>query len=136
MAAHGSWRASSALRLCLGALNLAGNLKRRSGGALQNLADRRAHYPTRQRLGLRRCSAAFDPRVELQFVRSMESLLRLTTVPWDHEPTRPRPRRKTTQSSTRTTTRTKPRFVMESGSPTDRENSVRGTSRWNPSSVR
>src|SRR2546426_406772 len=34
----GLWRASSALRPCIGTVNLVANAKRRSGGALQNLA--------------------------------------------------------------------------------------------------
>ena len=31
-------------------------------------------------------SAAFDPRVDLEFVRFMESLDGILAVPWDHEP--------------------------------------------------
>src|SRR5437763_1040424 len=47
----GSWRALFRLFACIGSMNLVANPKRRSGSAVQNLADLRPEYPTRQRLG-------------------------------------------------------------------------------------
>src|SRR5213593_4093190 len=41
---------------------------------------------TRQRLGVRGCSAAFDEREDLEFVWFMESPLSLLRMHWDHEP--------------------------------------------------
>ena len=43
-----------------------------AAGALQNLAAVRAPKATRQRLGVRRCSAAFGPRVDFEFRRFVE----------------------------------------------------------------
>jgi len=42
--------------------------------------------PARQRLGLRRCSTAFDRRETLEFLRFMESSLSLFRMHWDQEP--------------------------------------------------
>src|SRR5438128_4893862 len=63
--------ASTPFLPCVETLNLVGSPKRRSGRALQNLADLRALVPTRQRLGVRRCSAAFDGRVDFELASAV-----------------------------------------------------------------
>src|SRR6185369_811528 len=75
----------SAFSACIGTRNLPG---KSAAGAAHSKTWREFEglWPTRQRLGVRRPSAAFDASPYSEFVRVMESPLGLAAVHWDSEP--------------------------------------------------